>query len=281
MRVWDCHVHCRGDETGDEVLRAMDAAGIERMNLFSDYPWREVGGRRVPHGPDSHASREDLRACVDHIAKVQSADPSRIYALVWVDPRSPFTAEEVERGIADKGLRGIKLIPDQWFPYDEMLFPLYGKMEELGRPIMFHSGIVYGFGDSSRYCVPVGFEALLNFPRLRFSLAHLGWPWVDEYLAVFGSFWASVGFDKDKTNMFVDTCPGTPDAWRTEALQKAVPFVGSERLMFGTDAQPRTLERNAPRHIGRDLSILREVIGVSEEQLDAFFWGACERFMAE
>lgn len=280
MRIWDCHVHCRGDEKGADVLKAMDAAGIERINLFSNYPWREQGGKKTPHGPDSYATREQLRACVDHIAEVQSADPERIYGLVWVDPRSPFTVEEVERGVVEKGLHGIKLIPDQWFPYDEMMFPLYSKMEELGKPIMFHSGIVYGFGDSSRYCKPVNFEVLLNFPNLRFSLAHMGWPWVDEYLAVFGSFWASVGFDKKKTNMFVDTCPGTPDAWRTEAMRKAAPFVGTERLMFGTDAQPKNIANNGPRHISRDLSILQNVIGLSEKQLEEYFWQTCEEFMA-
>ncbi len=281
MRIWDCHVHCDGTENGKDVLKAMDAAGIERINLFSNYPWREEGGRKVPHGPSSYASREALRACVEHIAGVQATDPSRIYGLAWIDPRSPYAVEEVERGVVDRGLRGIKLIPDQWFPYDEMMFPLYAKIEELGKVIMFHSGIVYGFGDSSRYCKPVNFEVLLNFPKLRFSLAHIGWPWVDEYLAVFGSFWSSVGYDKEKTRMFVDTCPGTPDAWRTDAMRKAVPFVGTGRLMFGTDAHPKSLERNAPRHISRDLSILREVIGVSQGQLDEFFWGACEKFMAE
>ena len=28
MRIWDCHVHCRGDDKGEDVLRAMDEAGI-------------------------------------------------------------------------------------------------------------------------------------------------------------------------------------------------------------------------------------------------------------
>jgi predicted TIM-barrel fold metal-dependent hydrolase len=265
--------------TGDATLRAMDAAGIERSNLFSDYPWKVVGGKKAPHGPGAHATREQVRATVDHIAKVQSADPSRIYGMIWADPRSPFTVEEVERGIADKGLRGVKLIPDKWFPYDEMMFPLYRKMEALGRPIMFHAGIIYGFGDSSRYCLPVGYECLLNFPRLKFSLAHIAWPWIDECLAVYGSFLSSVGDDASKTQMFIDTCPGTPDAWRTEAFRKAVPFTGTDHLMFGIDTSPARLARKGPDNIRMDMSILREVIGVSDKQLEAYFWGACERFM--
>jgi predicted TIM-barrel fold metal-dependent hydrolase len=255
----------------------MDAAGIERINLFSKYPARE--GLDVPYGPGAHASKKDVRAAIDHVARVQSADPSRIYGMIWVEPRCPEAVEEVERGIADKGLRGVKLIPDRWFPYDEMMFGLYRKMEELGKPIMFHSGIVYGFADSSRYCMPVGYECLVNFPKLRFSLAHIGWPWVDECLAVYGSFRAAGGWRAGKTRMWIDTCRGTPDAWRTEALRKAVPFVEGDRLMFGVDGVPGNLATKGPEHVAADVSILREVIGVSEKQLEQYFWGACEQFM--
>jgi len=279
MRIWDCHCHARGDEKGAAVLRAMDKAGVERINLFSRYPWPKGKDWGGPYGPGAHADPKIVRACIDHVAKVQAADPSRIYGMIWVEPRSPGVVDEIERGIQDKGLRGIKLIPDRWYPYDEMMFPIYRKMEELRKPIMFHSGIVYGFADSSRYCMPVGYECLLNFPKLRFSLAHIAWPWVDECLAVYGSFRAAAGWDKGKTRMFIDTCRGTPDAWRTEALRKAIPFVEGDHLMFGVDGSPSNLATKAPEHVQMDTSILSEVIGVSQGQLELYFWGACEKFM--
>jgi hypothetical protein len=277
MRIWDCHCHCRGDEKGGEVLKAMDKAGIERINLFSKYPQEDDA--KGPYGPGAHASREAVRAQIDHIAKVQAADPSRIYGMIWAEPRCPSMVEEIERGIQKKHLRGVKLIPDRWFPYDELLFPIYRKMEELRKPIMFHSGIVYGFADSSRYCMPVGFECMLNFPKLKFSLAHIGWPWVDECLAVYGSYRATAGWNSGKAQMWIDTCRGTPDAWRTEALRKAVPFVESDHLMFGIDGSPNNLATKGIEHVRADTSILCEVIGVSEKQLDAYLWGACEKFM--
>jgi predicted TIM-barrel fold metal-dependent hydrolase len=279
MRIWDCHCHCHGEEKGREVLKAMDEAGIERINLFSQYPYKVKAGRHLPHGPGSSATRKEVRERIDHIARVQSADPSRIYGMIWAEPRTPGIVEEIERGIVDKGLRGVKLIPDRWFPYDELMFPIYRKMEELGKPIMFHAGIVYGFEDSSRYCMPVGFECLLNFPKLRFSLAHIAWPWVDECLAVYGSFLSSVRDKPDRTQMFVDTCRGTPDAWRLEAFQKAVPFVGTEHLMFGVDTSPGRLAHRGPEDVGKDLAILRDVMGLSEKQIEEYFWGACERFL--
>ena len=294
MRIWDCHCHCRGNETGDEVLRYMDAAGLERITLFSAYPpqWSfepgegdwfgldpsDASGR--PGGSGIAYRREDVRTSIEHVAKIQAAAPDRIYAMLWAEPRAPGIVEEIEYAIVDKGLRGLKMIPDHWSAGDEMMYPIYEKMQELNKPIMFHSGILYGFGDSSRFCRPVLFEPLMHFPKLRFSLAHISWPWVDECIAVFGRFRAAKGHSGQPPQMWIDTCRGTPDNYREEALGKAIPFCGMERLMFGVDTAPEALPKNAPVHVRKDLDIMREIIGVSQEQIEMFFWGASERFHA-
>lgn len=270
MRVWDCHVHL-GHDSGEDVLRAMDAAGIERINLFSRYPYDSDG---VASSYDRAATRE----AADHLAAVQAVDPERIYGLLWAEPRVPGIEEEIEYALVDRGLRGIKLIPNHWYPGDELLTPIYEKMQELGKPIQFHCGILYGFGDSSRFCRPVMYEPLLHFPNLRFSLAHIGWPWVDECLAVYGNFRSVAGRRGLPQRLWIDTCRGTPDGWRLEALSKALPFVDGAHLMFGSDGSPSNLGRYAAEHIAKDLAILRDVIGVSQAQIEQFFWGACEAF---
>ena len=268
MRIWDCHCHARGNETGDQVLRWMDLAKVDRINLFSYYP--------VPAG--GLFRQEDMRASIDHVASVQAADPDRIFGLIWADPRTPGMVDEIEYGIVESGLRGVKMIPDHWAPTDDLLFPIYEKMQALKKPIQFHSGILYGFGDSSRFCRPVLYEALVHFPELRFSLAHISWPWVDECIAVFGRFRAAAGYNPDRIQMWIDTCRGTPDAWREEALRKAVPFCGMEHVMFGVDCSPEGLPQNAPVHFAKDMAILRDLMGLTEEQIEMFFWGACEAF---
>lgn len=271
MRIWDCHCHARGDETGDQVLRWMDQAQVDRINLFARYP--------APSGGEFR--REDVRASIDHIASVQAVDPDRIFGLIWAEPRAPGMIEEIEYGIVEKGLRGVKMIPDRWAPNDERLFPLYEKVQALNKPIQFHSGILYGFGDSSRFCQPVLYEVLVHFPRLRFSLAHLSWPWVDECIALFGRFRAAAHYKTEDCRMWIDTCRGTPDAWREEALRKAVAFCGMPRLMFGVDSTPARLAENAPVHVAKDRMILQNVMGLTEEQIEMFFWGACEAFYSE
>lgn len=74
MRIWDCPCHCRGGETGDEVLRQMDKAGVDRINLFAEYP-----GQRGAPGKSTQA---DIRATIDHIAsrfrRVENAT-----AIIW------------------------------------------------------------------------------------------------------------------------------------------------------------------------------------------------------
>jgi predicted TIM-barrel fold metal-dependent hydrolase len=270
MRIWDCHCHL-ANETADEVLRAMDAAGIERVNLFSQYPAKG-------HGRDFAYRREEARAAIDHLAQIQAAAPDRIYGLIWATPWMPGMVEEIEYGLGDCSLRGVKMIPDHWDATEEVAVPIFEKVRDLGKPIQFHSGILYGMGDSSRFCRPVLFEALLNVPGLRFSLAHISWPWVDECIAVFGRFRAAHGSQNNP--MWVDTCRGTPDAWRLEALQKAIAFCGSERVMFGVDSHPSGLPTYGKASAEKDLAILRDVMGLSAAQLEQFFWGACEAFWA-
>jgi predicted TIM-barrel fold metal-dependent hydrolase len=258
----------------------MDKAGVERVTHFARYPAAPDGGLVSEDNAAASLApsvqRELARKSIDDIAAIQAADPSRIYGLIWAEPRWTCMIEEVERGIDDKALRGVKMIPDHWEPCDPLLFPLYRKMEELGRPIMFHSGILYGFADSSRFCRPALYEALLHFPRLRFSLAHIAWPWVDECIAVFGRFRAASKGDMSRCQMWIDTCRGTPDAWREEALRKAVPFCGVDRLMFGMDGTPEMMPGRD--HIRKDHDILRNLLGLSQAQIETFFWGACEKF---
>lgn len=269
MKIWDCHVHCHGGETAEATLKAMDAAGITRINLFSRFPRNPVDECLPP-------AKDVYRAEIEHVASLQAADPDRIFGLFWPDPRSEGILDEIEYAIVDKGLRGIKMIPNHWSPCDEFMFPIYEKMQELGKPIQFHSGILYGFGDSSRFCQPVLYEALIHFPRLKFALAHISWPWIDECIATWGRFNSASGYAKRLNQMWIDCSRGTPDAWRVEAMRKVIPFCGTAQIMYGTDCTPGGMAETAPVHIRKDRDILKNEIGVSDEQLEQFFWGAAE-----
>jgi len=273
MDIWDCHVHCMGGETPDELLHQMDVGGITRVTVMSEFP----GDFRHDCPP---VTREAMHAAAQHVISLQQADPERVYGLLWADPRSEGVVDEIEWALSDGGLHGIKLVPNHWSPGDEFMLPIYEKVRDLGKLVSAHAGILYGFGASSAHCRPVNYEALLNVPGLKFALAHIGWPWTDECLAVFGYFKWVTYHAGEENRMWIDTCRGTPDAWRLEALQKAVSYCGTDRIMFGTDATVRGLGEVSPLHLAKDVELLRDVIGVSEAEQEQFFWGAAAAFHA-
>jgi predicted TIM-barrel fold metal-dependent hydrolase len=158
------------------------------------------------------------------------------------------------------------MIPHHWYPYDEPIFPVYAKVQELSVPMIFHSGILFGFMDSSRFCRPVHFEALLHFPGIKFALAHISWPWTDECIATAGRFRAAVRRGESaRQQMYIDLTPGTPPAWRADALRKALDYLGDDSLIYGSDCG-RPMEAGAYTGVlNRDLKLFSEDLQLSAE----------------
>jgi predicted TIM-barrel fold metal-dependent hydrolase len=227
----------------------MDRAGIDRICLFAPY-----GGE----------SDEAQRASTDFMAKVAKADPERIIGFAWIEPRLSGAPDETQRAIADCGLKGVKMIPHHWYPYDEAIFPVYEKVQELGVPIIFHAGILFGFMDSSRFCRPVHFEALLHFPGIKFALAHIGWPWTDECIATAGRFRAALRRrETTQHQMYIDITRGTPPAWRADALRKALEYLGDDLLIYGSDCSRPTEPQALLEKLNADLKLFSEELHLS------------------
>lgn len=251
--IVDCHVHLirgsfGGCEKAEEILRAMDEAKIDKIFLFSPFPVEiQLKGRYLTYKLDQEKQKESLKK----VTKIVAENPERLIGFAWIDPLLPHAENEVERAIVDYKLQGIKLIPNHWYPYEERIFPVYAKIQQLKVPIIFHSGILFCFKDSSRFCRPAFYEVLLHFPEIKFALAHIGWPWTDECIATAGRFEAALrlqglsglrkGQNKQnmsikESQMFVDITPGTPPIYRTDALRKAIAYLGEDKLIYGSDA---------------------------------------------
>ncbi|RKY63891.1 MAG: hypothetical protein DRP99_03185 [Candidatus Latescibacterota bacterium] len=251
----DCHVHSEGDEKASDILRSMDEGGVERMVLFA------------PYGD----TPERMREATDYVARIRSEAPDRILGFCWIEPRHEGAAEELERAIVDKKLVGCKMIPNHWYPYEEFIFPVYEKAQELRIPIIFHSGILWGFGDSSRFCRPCFYEVMLHFPKVKFALAHISWPWTDECLATAGHFRAVVGGDVSRMQMYIDLTPGAPGFYREEALDRALKYLGPNRLIWGSDSRATTVGEYGRELYERERVILKEMLGRSEEDMRKIF----------
>ena len=268
----DCHVHSQGNEKADEVIDAMDQSGVDKAIIFAPYPGRffERGG--VNPEPTEYmgfsylgVNEESQRKSTEFISNLQSEASDRIIGFAWIEPRLRNAVRNVEEAITKFECKGIKMIPDHWYPYEPRFFPLYEKIQELGVPVLFHSGILFGMKDSSRFCRPCNYEVLINFPRLKFALAHISWPWTDECIALFGRFRANLKRDEraEEMQMYIDTTPGTPKFYRREALRNALAYGAEDYLIFGSDCRASDFQHS--KYVAdMDKGIIRE-LGYSDE----------------
>jgi predicted TIM-barrel fold metal-dependent hydrolase len=263
----DVHIHSNGAEDGNKVLKAMDQAGLEKIILFSPYPGMDV---------------QKQRQSVDQVLSISRADPLRIVAFAWIEPRLSGSGDQIRRA-TEEGIRGVKMIPMEWYPGGPEARAVYEVVQDLRIPLLMHSGILWGFNtDNSQYCRPVYYEALLDYPKIKFALAHMSWPWTDECLAVCGKFRAAQQQEPERImQIFVDITSGAPRAWKVDVMRKALIFLGDDIFMYGSDCSNAEDPQLLVRKLQEDLSILQTEVGVTQETQDKIFSGNALRFLEQ
>lgn len=173
---------------------------------------------------------------LDDVLSVARGVPD-LYPLFWINPTDDDAKAQVDAAVRGD-VAGFKVICCGYEPGDARAVRTFAQIAECGKPLLFHSGILWDGGDSSRYNRPALFEALLGIQGLRFSLAHVGWPWCDELIAVYGKFLNARTRRPDlSAEMFVDLTPGTPPIYRRDALTKlfTVGYQVEHNVIFGSD----------------------------------------------
>ncbi|MEO6896288.1 MAG: amidohydrolase family protein [Caldimonas sp.] len=221
--IVDAHLHCSGAERADDVLRTLDDAGVDVGVLLA--PFLSKG-----YSLDDGASLARANA---HLAALVRGHRDRLVGFAVVDPRDPQAPMHLREAVETLGLSGAKMVPTGWYPYDAAVQPVFAEARRLGIPLLFHSGIFID-GRSGRFCRPTFFEALRDHPGLKVTLAHLGWPWVDEAIAV-GLIDRIHGVPPDDAMFRFDISFGPPPPYRHEALGRALELLGAESLQFGSD----------------------------------------------
>ncbi|SRR5581483_5278250 len=122
------------------------------------------------------------------------ADRLRPYAprlrfFASVDPHAgKAAAYELERTLREDGAIGLKLHPSyqDFAPCDrELAYPLYEICQAHGVPLLLHSGTCWLHHVPIEPSRPIHVDQVaLDFPELRIIMAHGGWPWTEELIAV-------------------------------------------------------------------------------------------------
>jgi predicted TIM-barrel fold metal-dependent hydrolase len=219
----DAHLHCTGRETRDDVLRTLDDAQVDIGVLLA--PFLGDG-----YSLDDAAS---LRRANAHLAALVRGHEDRLTGFAVVDPRDPQAPQDLRHAVETLGLRGVKMVPTGWYPYEDRVQPVFAVASELRLPVLFHSGIFID-GRSGRFCRPSFFEVLRDHPGTRVTLAHLGWPWTDEAIAV-GLIDRIHGVPHAQAQFRFDISFGPPPPYRREVLQRALEVLGAGSLQFGSD----------------------------------------------
>ena len=277
--MFDAHIHYTygKSDTPEEFLRKAAEGNVTGGNIFSPSPRKFLG-----------CSDGDYRwqARLETVLEFTSQTPG-FYPFFWFDP----TAEDYEKQIAaavEMGIAGFKIICDSYYPED--CIPACRCIAETGRPVMFHSGLLGSNRDmlAAKYNMPYQFEKFFTIRNLRFSLAHLGWPWVDDYMGMVAK--SCFTYDPEFNNrMYFDLTPGTPGIYREESLRKL--YLAGYRIkslvLWGTDGQTNDYAPLLPLHwmkrdklymekIAEDAPVARFPFAKTEPDLSDIFHLATE-----
>ncbi len=271
--VLDGHIHLRdGSPQPEALLAEMRDAGVGGGLLISQRP----ASFQRPGAPPALSPAARLQHVLDWCAPGSSLHP-----FFWIDPLEPDALDQVAMAVA-AGAAGFKVICNRFPPGHPAALDTFCAIAAAGRPILFHSGILWDGRPSSEYCRPAGFEALLDVPGLRFALAHIGWPWCDELIAVYGKLLNALGDGPSATvEMFVDVTPGTPPIYRRRALTDlfTVGYDVADNVIFGSDCHaPGYNGAWAAEWLRRDEEILTS-LGLGQDVLEKMRGGNLLRFL--
>lgn len=270
--ILDGHIHIENNDMDrDTFLERLKTAGVD-------------GGVLLSLPPDSFASFNSGKHTpierLENLFKWVGGNPN-LYPFYWIDPLEADAQDQVKLA-SEYGVKGFKVICDRFYPGDEKAIKVFKAIANVNKPILFHSGILWDGKASSSYNRPSAFEPLLNIDGLKFSLAHVSWPWYDENIAVYGKFLNAYSKRPDlSVEMFIDITPGTPPIYRREVLAKlfTVGYDIENNVIFGTDSYANNYNcKWVTEWIERDNKIYKE-LSLKDETINNVYSENLLRFL--
>jgi predicted TIM-barrel fold metal-dependent hydrolase len=139
---------------------------------------------------------------------------------------------ELEYLVKERDARMVKVYPPEDLPLnDPEMYPLYEKAGELDIPVAVHLGWCWVPPGVSYNCLPVLLDQVASdFPEVNFVAFHAGYPYFLD-LALSAAVHPNIYFG---LNLLVTWAANAPRRFG-EIIGEALRWVGSERIVWGTD----------------------------------------------
>ena len=266
----------RYDGNIDDALEAVDNAGFSKaivLGVSSTMPQAEAKWPKGMKTEERERAERSAEAAWFKEGNAWSCEMIRPHAklvpFIEFDPRilpGDEGSDHVRNMAETHGARGIKLHPpgQRIYVADRSMWPLYQTCQDLGLPIVSHSGPARGgepHGEPSNFAEPL--EA---FPELTIVLAHMG-----------GATWQQcVDIAQAYPNAYFDICEiiewcGGTTAPTDQQLGQLVKDIGPERVMMGTDFPWYDLDHTVER--------IMELPVLSKEEKEGMLGANAERIL--
>jgi len=168
-----------------------------------------------------------------HIAEICNSDPDLFIGFASFDLNKDFE-KEIKYALNNLGLKGIKIHPQLQLikPDDEKLSKIFEIANENRLLCVIHTGITgIGAGIKGGGGLPLELgrpiyvdNLAIKYPDVNFILAHFGWPWYEEALAV----------AYHKGNVFIDISGWSPK-YIPQIVLKYMDSLLQDKFLFGSD----------------------------------------------
>ncbi len=157
------------------------------------------------------------------------AAPARLIGFAGIDPSEPKAAiEELARAQTEWGMAGVAVAPaaQDVHPSHSQSMLVYAEAARRKMPVMFHPGITLGRATKLAYAHPLLLdEVARELPDLRIVIAHMGFPWFDETIALVARH----------PNVYAEVSLTLSQTWRGYQAMLAAHECGvMDKLLFGS-----------------------------------------------
>jgi len=241
------------------LLGEMDECGIEKSVLLPINCERSLGSK-MPSNSE--------------IANLVSSEEKRLIGFASVDPSTGESAiSDLQESHDALGLKGLKLNPamQAFDPTGSETLETYKEAEKLEMPILVHTGLTFSNRFSIKFNHPSIYDDIARkHPKRTLCLAHMGWPWVLDAVAV----------TVRNPNVYLDTA-GTFAGTPTETMRQITSLISTrvientlgDRLIFGSD-YPR-IEMNKMFNAVSTLPLRQDVLEAILHDNALAFLGEC------